>query len=139
MSLKGAIKSLLEEFHIEDYIYNVRARAAESGDKFEGSSWDHPKVKKFSDILTTLRGFVTEDREDPERTVASIAAMLGWSNVPPRATLERNISALNAQAHELSLIRATVGEFGKTDASTPLFIQVENIVDAYRGNSSSSS
>lgn len=30
-------------------------------------------------------------------TVKSIAVMLGWSNVPPRSSLERNISALKAR------------------------------------------
>lgn len=41
-------------------------------------------------------------REQPlvteaERTVASIAAMLGWENVPPRETLERDIAALKSR------------------------------------------
>lgn len=36
--------------------------------------------------------------ESAERTVASIAAMLGWGNVPPRETLERDIAALKSRA-----------------------------------------
>lgn len=35
---------------------------------------------------------------EAERTVASLAAMLGWGNVPPRDTLERDIAALKARA-----------------------------------------
>ena len=35
---------------------------------------------------------------EAERTVASIAAMLGWMNVPPRDTLEADIRALKARA-----------------------------------------
>lgn len=40
--------------------------------------------------------------EEAERTVASIAAMLGWRDVPPRETLERDIAALKARAPEAS-------------------------------------
>lgn len=36
--------------------------------------------------------------ETAERTLASIAAMLGWENVPPRETLEREIAALKHRA-----------------------------------------
>lgn len=39
-----------------------------------------------------------DQQEDAERTVASIAAMLGWGNVPPRETLEADIRALKARA-----------------------------------------
>lgn len=35
---------------------------------------------------------------EAERTVASIARMLGWMNVPPRETLEDDIRALLARA-----------------------------------------
>ena len=35
---------------------------------------------------------------DAERTVASIAAMLGWMNVPPRHVLEADVAALKARA-----------------------------------------
>lgn len=37
-------------------------------------------------------------RRDAERTVASLAAMLGWGNVPPRDVLERSVAALKARA-----------------------------------------
>jgi chromosome segregation ATPase len=34
---------------------------------------------------------------DPESTVRSLAVMLGWSNVPPRETLERSLRELRRQ------------------------------------------
>lgn len=37
-------------------------------------------------------------RDDAQRTVESIAMMLGWMNVPPRETLEADIRALKARA-----------------------------------------
>lgn len=39
-----------------------------------------------------------ETSESAERTLQSIAAMLGWENMPPRETLEREIAALKARA-----------------------------------------
>lgn len=33
-----------------------------------------------------------------QRTVASLAKMLGWDNIPPRETLERSLSALKERA-----------------------------------------
>lgn len=40
----------------------------------------------------------TEAQEDPERTLKSLAVMLGWENVPPRHILEAEIRALKARA-----------------------------------------
>ena len=37
---------------------------------------------------------------DAARAVRSIAAMLGWLNVPPRATLEADVRALKARAEQ---------------------------------------
>jgi len=39
-----------------------------------------------------------DEAESPERTLKSIATMLGWMNVPPRETLEREINALKKRA-----------------------------------------
>jgi hypothetical protein len=41
---------------------------------------------------------LTTERNRFERTVRSIAAMLGWENVPPQDTIEREINALKARA-----------------------------------------
>jgi len=38
------------------------------------------------------------DSESAERTLHSIVTMLGWENMPPRETLERDIAALKARA-----------------------------------------
>ena len=37
---------------------------------------------------------------DAERTLLSLVAMLGWGNLPPRETLERQISELKRRATE---------------------------------------
>lgn len=39
-----------------------------------------------------------EPNESAERTLKSLATMLGWGNVPPRETLERDIAELKARA-----------------------------------------
>lgn len=53
---------------------------------------------------------------EAERTVASIATMLGWMNVPPREMLEADIRALNSRAGEAAPrdpLLALVGNFLK--------------------------
>lgn len=54
-------KALIEEFHIEDYIYDVRESTYEDK-SFVGSSWDHPKVQRFSDVCDELRRLANEGR-----------------------------------------------------------------------------
>jgi chromosome segregation ATPase len=46
----------------------------------------------------------TQDVEN-ERTVRSLAAMLGWENTPPRETLERSLSALRSRWQEAEAAR----------------------------------
>lgn len=53
MELKEAIRILVKDENLGDFIYNVRERANESG-RFKGNSWDHPRVKRFSDAVTRL-------------------------------------------------------------------------------------
>ncbi len=59
MTREEAIDALVNEFHIGDYVYNVRERVTEDREWFmanpQASSWDHPKVKRFSDAVTALR------------------------------------------------------------------------------------
>lgn len=55
MTLPEAIDYLLDEFHLGDYVYDVRSRAVESGEPFEGNSWDHPKVLKFAEAVKALQ------------------------------------------------------------------------------------
>lgn len=55
--LLAALKVLLAE-SLGDWIYDVRSRASESGDGFEGNSWDHPRVKAFSDAVGVIEAAV---------------------------------------------------------------------------------
>jgi len=54
---RAAIRVLLEEHHLADFVYNVRQRAAEGGQSFQGNSWEHPKVRSFAGAVETLRAF----------------------------------------------------------------------------------
>lgn len=56
--LKQALHELLTVYHIGDYVYDVRERACETGEKFEGNSWDHPKVVRFAEIIGILKSYV---------------------------------------------------------------------------------
>lgn len=62
MDLREAIKALIEEYHLADYAYDVRGRAVGSQDGFEGNSWDHPKVKRFSEAVSALEDSLKSDR-----------------------------------------------------------------------------
>lgn len=54
MTERQALKVVLEDEHLEDKVYDVRERAA--GDVgWKGDSWDHPRVKAFSDAVVTLQ------------------------------------------------------------------------------------
>jgi len=55
VTLVEALAYLFDEFHLEDKVYDVRARAVENGEPFEGNSWDHPAVLKFSEACQTLK------------------------------------------------------------------------------------
>jgi hypothetical protein len=57
MDIKEAIKILLEEEFIEDWIYDVRDLASSSGDGFKGNMWDHPRVIRFGEICSVLKKF----------------------------------------------------------------------------------
>jgi len=95
MTLIEAIAVLINEEHIGDFIYNIRERTDLS--EFTGNSWNHPRVKQYSDAVQRLSSELTNP-ESPERTLASLATMLGWVNVPPRQTLEREINELKRRA-----------------------------------------
>ena len=47
--------------------------------------------------------------ENAERTLASIARMLGWMNVPPRETLERQIAEMNRRLQNVTIERGWSG------------------------------
>lgn len=54
MDLKEAIKVVVEEEHLGDFVYTVRDRAMESDPRFRGNSWDHPRVARFSQAVERL-------------------------------------------------------------------------------------
>lgn len=58
VAVKAAIRDLLGKFHLGDYVYNVRERADKKNLKDNESSWDHPDVKRFSEICNILKEYV---------------------------------------------------------------------------------
>ena len=60
MTLIEAIRVLVVDAHIEDFIYTVRECAMGEHDGYEGSSWDHPRVKRFSDAVSRLKNELRE-------------------------------------------------------------------------------
>jgi len=60
MTPKEAMKILLKDFHIQDYVYDVRDYHMGENDGYEGNSWDHPKVKEFLELIKILRAWAKE-------------------------------------------------------------------------------
>lgn len=68
-----------------------------------------------------LWGELVKQRDEAQATVRSLATMLGWQNVPPRESLERNLSANrqrleNAEA-ENEQLRAEVARLERENAA----------------------
>ena len=63
MDMREAVKYLLEDFHLEDKVYDVRSRAAESGDGWEGNLWEHPAVNKFSEACMALKAWLKQGED----------------------------------------------------------------------------
>jgi hypothetical protein len=53
VTLKEAIKSLLDYHAIGDNIYDARSRAVELDD-WRGESWESPRVKDYAECLKAL-------------------------------------------------------------------------------------
>jgi len=53
MTLKEAIKILIEDEFLGDFVYDIRERCLD--DEFKGNSWDHPRVLRFNDAVNRLR------------------------------------------------------------------------------------
>lgn len=64
MTIDEAVVALIDDFSIGDYVYNVRASADLSQLKDGQSSWDHPRVMKFSEAIVVL----TERAQQIKRT-----------------------------------------------------------------------
>jgi hypothetical protein len=58
--LLEAVRTVDELHNLDDAIYDVRARLLEiedeEGSTFEGSSWDHPRVLRYSEAVGVIRG-----------------------------------------------------------------------------------
>lgn len=62
LTLKEALKVVLKDESIEDFVYNVRDRASESRseeDKYT-DRWELPRVKNFSEAVTVLEKYYAE-------------------------------------------------------------------------------
>ena len=62
--VKAEVKELLQVYHIGDCIYDVRERVCEdeedTTDQLSVSNWEHPKVKRFAEIVEILEAWVKE-------------------------------------------------------------------------------
>ena len=56
--LTRAIEDLVNVYKIDDFVYDVRERVSEDSwfkDNPGASSWDHPKVKRYTQCMEILR------------------------------------------------------------------------------------
>lgn len=69
------LRALLEEYQVADSIYSIREIAA--GDtEFDGDSWDHPRVKRFSEIVAKAKVLLEENRLHPAAPVPELVRAL---------------------------------------------------------------
>lgn len=54
MTLLEALKVLVDDEHIGDHIYYIRDNAIGDDPSYKGNSWDHPRVKRFSDAVHVI-------------------------------------------------------------------------------------
>jgi hypothetical protein len=59
MDLRQAIHVLVKEEFLGDWVYNIRERTFSDTD-YNGSSWDHPRVKRFSEAVKVLEDYLDE-------------------------------------------------------------------------------
>jgi len=71
LTLDEALTVLIEE-HLEDFIYDIRSRCVENpteSDKAwwalfpKGNSWEHPRVKRWSEACMTIKEHVDRCKE----------------------------------------------------------------------------
>lgn len=53
--LIAAIKTINELHPLGDAIYKVRESIDWTAEPFDGSSWDHPRVKRYSDAVESVK------------------------------------------------------------------------------------
>lgn len=54
-----ALQELIHDYKLGDFVYAVRENTDLSDLPDEKSSWDHPRVKRFGEIVKTLTEMVT--------------------------------------------------------------------------------
>lgn len=65
MNLPDAIRVLVTDECLGDWVYDVRERALSDDESYEGSSWDHPRVQRFSEACKALEDWLAaHDRAD---------------------------------------------------------------------------
>lgn len=62
MTLREALRILVEDEHLGDWIYDIKERTYEDA-TYKGRSWDHPRVKRFSDAVAAIEYYVTYGEE----------------------------------------------------------------------------
>ena len=58
MTLKEAIKFLIDEFYLDDQVYAAREMGhgkLYDGEPWKGNSWEHPFVLKFCEAVQVLK------------------------------------------------------------------------------------
>jgi hypothetical protein len=63
VTLNEALRILVEEEHLGDWVYDIRERALSNDPDFEGSSWDHPRVKRFGEVFRVIEAHVKATKE----------------------------------------------------------------------------
>jgi hypothetical protein len=53
--IEEAVKTINKHHNLGDAVYDVRSHAAESMPDGDGSTWDHPDVKAYSDAVSALQ------------------------------------------------------------------------------------
>jgi len=60
--LKVALSDLINDYGIEDYVYNIREQVLDDTEWFDAnpdkSSWDHPKVERYGELIETIKGAI---------------------------------------------------------------------------------
>lgn len=79
---------------LRDLLADVTARRQEEKDEEDDLSRGRSEVLRSIDTISAQSATSDAPKEDAERTIESLAKMLGWENVPPRHVLESDIATL---------------------------------------------
>lgn len=69
MTVAEAMQVVLYDEFLGDSVYSVRDQAVGFDPTWEGSSWDHPRVMRFTEAVTVLEAaFPKIEKEQPSVT-----------------------------------------------------------------------